>query len=176
MIMARMAGPTGAVIAVDPVPHNISVAIKNRFLNHADNIFIKRAAISSNNGKVRISRTPGGHISLSGYEVECLSLDTLVSEYGKPDVIFMDIEGQECHALDGGQRTLELDIDWFIEIHAKCGLEDAGGSVAQVVQRFRDAGYNLYLKTVDNESAPFQPLDFLPDDRFFMVASRSKLL
>jgi FkbM family methyltransferase len=176
MILARLVGPTGAVVAVDPVPHNISVANQNRCLNNLENLFIRRAAISSANGKVRFTSTSNGHISSSGFEVECRSLDALVQEYGKPDVIFMDVEGHECHALDGGKHTLALDIDWFIEVHVGCGLEAAGGSAQQLIEQFRSAGYYIFLKTDDVESAPFQPLDSLPNHRFFLVASRSELL
>jgi len=173
LLLARIVGDSGRVIAIEAGQHNFDVANENKSLNKAQNLSIIRAAVAETDG-VTMSFTGGinGSISASGESVGSKSIDGLAFEYGNPDVIMLDIEGYEWRALEGAKEALHSNADWYIEVHSGCGLESFGGSSAEVVQVFRDHGYTLYCQTDEGYRDQFRPMTTLPKGRFFMVAVR----
>jgi hypothetical protein len=71
------------------------------------NLLIKRAVVAENSG-TPISFTGGinGCVSPSRETVLSTSIDALTSEYGAPDVVWLDVEGYECRALAVLQKHL----------------------------------------------------------------------
>jgi FkbM family methyltransferase len=173
LLLARIVGDTGRVIAIEAGQRNFDVANENKNLNAAQNLSIIHAAVAEKH-EVMMSFAGGlnGSISAFGESVRSKSIDGLASEYGKPDVIMLDIEGYESRALDGAKETLNSDSDWYVEVHSGCGLESFGGSSADIVQVFRDHGYKLYCQTDEAYRDQFCPMTTLPKGRFFMVAVR----
>ena len=171
LLLARIVGDSGRVIAIEAGQHNFDVAKENKNLNAVQNLSIIRAAVAERGG-VAISFSGGinGSISASGESVGAKSIDGLASEYGKPDVVMLDIEGYELRALEGAKETLDANVDWYVEVHAGCGLESFGGSAAEVVQVFRGHGYDLYCQTDEHYRDQFRPMSTLPKGRFFMIA------
>lgn len=173
LLLARIVGDTGRVVALEAGEHNFEVANENKELNAAQNLSIIRAAVAEKDD-VMMSFTGGinGSVSVSGESVRSKSIDALASEYGKPDVIMLDIEGYESRALEGAKETLSSDVDWYVEVHSGCGLESFGGSPSEVVQVFRDHGYKLYCQIDEHYRDQFRPMTRLPEERFFMIAAK----
>ncbi len=171
LLLARIVGDTGRVIAIEAGQHNFDIANENKNLNSAQNLSIIRAAVAEKHG-VMMSFAGGlnGSISALGESVCSKSIDGLASEYGSPDVILLDIEGYESRALEGAKETLNSNSDWYVEVHSGCGLESFGGSSPEVIQIFRDHGYKLYCQTDESYRDQFRPMTTLPKGRFFMVA------
>jgi len=173
LLLARIVGDTGRVIAIEGGRRNSDVANENKHLNAAQNLSIIRAVVAEREGAMMsFSGGINGSISASGESVRAKSIDGLASEYGKPDVIMLDIEGYESRALEGAKETLNSDVDWYVEVHSGCGLESFGGSPSEVVQVFQDHGYKLYCQIDEHYRDQFRPMIKLPKERFFMIAAK----
>jgi Methyltransferase FkbM domain len=83
--------------------------------------------------------------ALGRTEVDSYSVDRLAEIYGRPDVLFTDVEGYECQVLQGARETLSGKPDCFVEVHVGKGLEKFGGSVDQVVGYFPSGDYELLV-------------------------------
>lgn len=179
IMLAKIVGDTGSVIAVEADQHSFRVGERNRELNGVRNLDILHAAVAERSGTITF--TLDGHIheptrKSATVTVRAYTIDELTEIHGKPDVLFIDIEGYECKALEAASRTLEMLPDCFVEVHVKAGLENFGGSAEMVRRFFPPERYNLYVST--QEGYPFLPLEptaSCPENRFFLVAlGRSK--
>jgi FkbM family methyltransferase len=176
LMIADRVGSAGRVIAVEAEPHNAAVARRNVELNRATNVEVVHAAGVRVPGHVRFSPGLNGHIGgqqrAGTVEVRGVSIDGLSAEKGAPDVLFIDVEGFELEVLRGASKTLMSKPDLFVEVHQNVGLEQAGGTAADVLELVRTAGYGRLLVS-GGEGQPFGPLDSgeaVPGDRFFLVA------
>jgi FkbM family methyltransferase len=174
LIIADRVGTTGRVVAVEAEPHNAAVARRNIELNRATNVEVVHAAGVHLPGPVRFSPSLNGRIGgqqrPGTIEVRGVSVDELSREQGVPDVLFIDVEGFELEVLRGASQTLASRPDLFIEVHQNVGLEQAGGTAADVVELVRAAGYERLLVS-HGDGHPFGPLDGrIPAERFFLVA------
>ena len=169
---ANIVGPSGRVVAVEGGRRNFDLAIENKRLNKAENLSVLHAVVAAESGvPMSFSSDINGCVSSSGTTVISRSIDALAAEYGTPDVVILDLEGYECRGLAGATRTLKAGADWCVEVHAGCGLESFGGSAEQVVQLFRDGGYDLYCYADERESV--HAMSTIPQGRFFLIATRN---
>jgi FkbM family methyltransferase len=177
LMMAKIVGSGGMVVAVEANWHNASVARENRDLNDAPQLVIVEAAAGRKSGTLLFSEELNGRVELGSgrWPVPCVSIDDLRLRYGAPDVLYMDVEGFEVEVLKGAANTLKHRPDCFVEVHVDCGLQTYGSTAESVVSFFRTANYNLFIAEQDAEmfARPFhalKPGDCLPDERFFLVA------
>ena len=177
MLLAREVGPTGQVVAVEPNPHNVDAASRNRALNGMSQIEFRQAAVSDRpgtlvfnqglNGQLDDGTGAGGRLT-----VESVTIDRLAETYGPPDIVYIDVEGAEVLALDGARSVLASEPDFFIEVHVGCGLEKLGGSVDRLVSFFPRGRYSLLVRE-DEDDAVFRPYtdaDPVIRRRFFLLA------
>jgi len=87
-------------------------------------------------------------------ELKAVSIDDLSETYGRPDLLFIDVEGYECGVLEGAKKTLASSPDCFIETHAGVGLERFHGSVEKLLGLFPQ-GYQFFISEDQGEFAPF---------------------
>jgi hypothetical protein len=136
-----------------------------------------QAAVADREGSIRFNRGLNGQAAeLSDYggvmEVPAITLDSLTSRYGSPDVVLLDVEGFECRALAGAVQTLAARPDWSVEVHVGCGLEGAGGSVEQILRHFPGEAFARYVHS-EGDGEPV-PLEAAPPEklrrRFFLTA------
>jgi FkbM family methyltransferase len=177
LMLAREVGTDGRVVAVEALPHNCRVAERNRLLNDAENLEIVNAAATGEPGVVGFSRTLNGRVEQSRWgigveRVRAVTIPELSAAYGDPDLIYLDVEGMELDVLLGGEALLRrARPPLFVEVHAGCGLEDAGGSVSGILGLLDCCGYSI---RVGAEGGPFSPLDEAPEllgTRHFLVAA-----
>jgi hypothetical protein len=69
-------------------------------------------------------------------------LDNLARTVPNLRAIKMDVQGAECHVLDGAQETLGRDLVWAVELWP-AGLKNAGRSIDELAQVFLDHGYQV---------------------------------
>jgi FkbM family methyltransferase len=176
LILARIVGPAGKVIAVEASRHNADAARKNVKLNGAEQCTVLNAAVSNVPGTLSFSlglngKADDGTGEWGRVEVEACTIDGLAKRCGTPDLLFIDVEGYECRALQGAQQTLHTRPDAFGEVHLGKGLEQFGGSAEQVFGFFPPAHYDLFIS--ENDQEPFRPLldrSQHPQQRFFLIA------
>jgi FkbM family methyltransferase len=114
LVLARLVGDSGSVVAVEAGGHNVRVAERNRHLNGASNLTILHAAagdgamstlrfVEDLNGRVeyRLKGRARGVV-----EVPAVSVDGLAATFGPPDAVLIDVEGFEHRVLAGATATL----------------------------------------------------------------------
>jgi len=172
LIMSQIVGSEGDVVAVEGDPWNASRAVKNFKLNSATNIRSVNAIIGSNTDSPLGKLNPANLMSQWSLDnVPMRSIDSLVREFGNPDVIYVDVDGFELQVLSGSQSAHILDIDWFVEVHVGCGLEVQGGSWQDVLSYFPEDRYERFIASEEQKIfATFAATSPLLADRFFLLA------
>ena len=126
---SRCVGSNGAVVAIEPVPHNLDYLRANVAANNLQNVTIVETALGSAHGlgQLHLATESNWHsmILLKGVHsatlrVKLTTLDRLVAELNLPrvDLVRMDIEGYEVEVIGGMIATLARDRPTLvIELH-----------------------------------------------------------
>lgn len=178
LMLADAVGPTGQVIAVEASEHNFAAACRNRELNSslAPRLHLVHAAVAETPGELMFNEGLNGQVEDGSgqwgrVQVPALTIDDLTEKFGPPDVLYLDLEGYECAALRGADRTLARCPDCFIEVHVGHGLEKFGGSVDQILAYFPSSSYELKAATEDDQMfVPLRRGEPLTNSRFFLLA------
>lgn len=129
LLGARCVGPTGTVVAVEPLPRNADCLERHVALNGLANVVVVRKAVSDFEGSGTFSEegwstgrlSPGARST-----VEVTTLDGLAQELGvEPHVVKVDVEGAEIDLLRGARRLLEeVRPILFMAVHSVSLFED----------------------------------------------------
>jgi FkbM family methyltransferase len=120
LLAAKLAGPTGRVVAFEPVPRNLGYLRRHLALNQCENVSVVAAAVSDRSGTARFRDGPAHTVGAlardeRGYDVEVIALDDYcvgptshgsTSHGPAPRVIKIDVEGAEADVLRGATRVL----------------------------------------------------------------------
>jgi FkbM family methyltransferase len=111
-IAARAVGPTGHVVAFEPLPENASRLRQTVEANALANITIREVAVSSSVGisafYVHSSSLVGGLTQADGaqpIEVPTTTLDAELGVSPPPALVKVDVEGHEAEVIVGGHRV-----------------------------------------------------------------------
>jgi FkbM family methyltransferase len=114
LIAARAVTAGGHVVAIEPLPENVTFLRRHLALNelHA-RVTIVEAAAGDRDGRTRFADEGGrsmGHISAGGrIDVRLVTIDSLVAGgLPAPAVMKLDVEGAEAQVLQGAERTLAV--------------------------------------------------------------------
>ncbi len=134
IIGAHIAGPSGTVHAIEPVPANAEATRRNARINGFTQVRVMEAAASKDSGEEDLITTSdtiwtrlasvGDHpYECSRASVRTISVDDLI-ESGEltrpPDVVKIDVEGAEMDVVEGMRHTLEARRTRVIcEMHGK---------------------------------------------------------
>jgi FkbM family methyltransferase len=146
LLFSRLVGPTGRVVAIEPLPENGANLLHHVQVNGITNTRVISAAVAATAGWTSfqvaasnsMGRVGGGDATL---QVATTMLDALRATVAEPPaVIKMDIEGGEGDALRGGSALLaERRTTWFIALHGdearqRCGeiLSEAGYAIRTI--------------------------------------------
>src|ERR1700730_17226190 len=117
LILSRLVGSNGRVIAFEPIPSNFRILSKNIELNHCQNIQVVNQAVSDRSGRCELA--PHAVSNSSSFSllknggtktivVDAISLDDFLEDWDRPiDFIEIDVEGAEGMVLDGARKTIE---------------------------------------------------------------------
>jgi len=128
LILSKIVGPTGRVIAFEPMPENYQVLSENIEMNRCKNVQIKNMAVSNRSGRcegIPPAKTNSGTFSLitqessNTIEVNATSLDEYLSNWNRPiNFIQMDVEGAEGMVVEGARKTIEAYYPvLLVEVH-----------------------------------------------------------
>jgi FkbM family methyltransferase len=117
LLAAKLVGPTGRVIAIEPEPRNYSLLCRSIEINGYRNIRTFPLALSDSEGTARLRLGPvsGAHtlspepkIGDNTIPIETTTLDSLLARCGisAVDVIKIDVQGWELQVLRGANQTL----------------------------------------------------------------------
>jgi FkbM family methyltransferase len=138
VLASRLVGPTGTVVAFEPLEANIRQIEHNARLNQAA-ITVIPVALSNENGlrDFVVSGSTVGQLTgsqacdLSSFKIQAVPvrrLDTIRSEqkHPPPDLIKIDVEGAEACVLEGGRAMFESERPiLMIELHSTNGAVQA---------------------------------------------------
>lgn len=125
LMEASLVGSSGKVYAVEPVPDNYNLLVKNVKLNNFENIVETfPIAISDSIGKRKLYLSyfsnlntlfPGfsnknNHMTGKYIEVDTLDIGTFIKRRRKIELIRMDIEGAEVEIFNGMLKIIEKDF------------------------------------------------------------------
>jgi FkbM family methyltransferase len=110
LLAAKLAGPTGRVVAFEPVPRNLGYLRRHLALNQCENVSVVAAAVSDRSGTARFRDGPAHTVGTlardeRGYDVQVVALDDYCAAPA-PRVIKIDVEGAEADVLRGAARVL----------------------------------------------------------------------
>lgn len=116
LLAARLVGPTGSVIAFEPLPQARAWLERNVALNRFAHVTVRGEAVADRSATVSLVVGPAHHTSTSSLmapahggdriEVACTRLDDAVPEKARVTLIKVDVEGAEHLVLLGATRVL----------------------------------------------------------------------
>jgi FkbM family methyltransferase len=119
LVGARLVGPTGRVVAFEPVPWCAQAVAHNIALNAFEHAQIRAEAVGAADGSARllvVGEASWSHLESTGrhadvrdeIEVTVVSIDSLVAAgtIPPPNVLKIDTEGAELQAIDGARATI----------------------------------------------------------------------
>jgi FkbM family methyltransferase len=169
MRMARAASE-GQVHVFEPVPLNWHLLCAGVLLNGYRHVTVNRCAVGAEDGEMGFSEaTDGAYSSLvpvgrkgerGRLTVEVRALDSYVQEHALPrvDVIKIDIEGAEPLAMQGARQLLADAARRprliMMELQ-QTNLAAYGATVAGMIDRLREHGYEARVAPADGPVRPF---------------------
>ena len=157
LLAARLVGPSGRVLAVDPNPLNCDRARRGAKDNGFENVDVFAVALSDRTGVVALETdgSNGRIVPVDGpppqpvkanFVVAARTLDSLLNDAGVThvDVVKLDVEGAEPLVLAGAAEMLARDRPVLVSEFYPLALDSApwGGAEAYLAQ-LRQLGYRL---------------------------------
>jgi FkbM family methyltransferase len=157
--LSRCVGPTGAVHSFEPSPDNFR---RLRAATHKlSNVRLSQAAVGEHSGNSELFLSDklnvdhrvylaDGDSRRSRVPIEMIALDDYFKPGERVDLLKVDIQGYELHALRGANRVLEdnPDIKLLIEFWPH-GLKQAGVNWVDLITALEQKG--MTIRQVSNE-------------------------
>ena len=163
--LSRCVGPTGVVHSFEPSPDNFKrLRAATRKLS---NVRLSQAAVGERSGNSELYLSDKLNVDHRAYmadgdsrrtvPIEMVALDDYFKPGERVDLIKMDIQGYELHALRGANRVLEdnADIKLLVEFWPY-GLRQAGANWVDLIAALEQKG--MAIRQVSSEGLiPFHP-------------------
>lgn len=127
LLAARLVGPTGRVVAIEPEPTNLRYLRRHLWLNRCAQATVIEAAVTDREGQVWLddgvwaSNSVSWRVAPTGrLSVRSVAIDPLISAgtIPTPDIVKMDVEGAEGAVLRWRPRSRRCTAHDLVRIHA----------------------------------------------------------
>jgi FkbM family methyltransferase len=151
LLLSRLTGPGGSVIAFEPLPANSRILEENLSLNGCQNARSIRSAVSNASGTFQLDVPDANSWLLAGpsqpgesgprIEVPAISIDDFVKQSAIiPTLLKIDIEGAELSVLHGAAITLaQSHPTLLVELHHP----DITSAIHPAVPLLENLGYRI---------------------------------
>lgn len=151
LLLARLVGPSGSVVAFEPLPANFRVLAENIQLNRLNNVTARPEAVTDYSGTLEFSVPDSSSNLIAGplspgedrptILVPAISLDAFAREIDRPiHFIKMDVEGAEGLVLRGASSLLNsCRPTMLIEVHNM----DGKSRNHEVIPELEKLGYSI---------------------------------
>jgi FkbM family methyltransferase len=172
-LAALRAGFT-SVVAIEPVPSSFRLLRTNLVLNDVeDSVRPLQMGLSNKTGtgildlglrsrKARVLAHPGKSRRRRSQQIRLARLDDLVAEGelapAEVGMVFMDVEGHECHVLEGASSVLQEQVPLVMELNPT--LLRLAGKVGDLPSLL-DRHYTHIVDLRRNSDRAFRPVDHL---------------
>jgi FkbM family methyltransferase len=158
-LAARLVGPGGRVVAVEPEPYNFSLLRRNLRLNAPSHAVAVNAAAGAAPGTARLFKAAenlGDHrlyadgqtVGRDGVDVPVVRLDELyaANRWPAPDFVKIDVQGYEPFVVAGLEGLVTADRPRAVLTeYWPLGIRSAGGDPAAYLEWFRARGFACRL-------------------------------
>lgn len=176
MMIARGLVPDGEVVAVEGIRHNYEIGRHNTAANAVANVVYEHAMIGEANAVMQMTPELNARAVMPGERVyraqpvAVVTVDEVMRRHGRPDLVFMDIEGFEIRALAAAGETFAARPWWSVEVHGDDMIGVYGGSNRDVARLFLDRGYTLHVSRDETRFEPLAALESFPVERCHLIA------
>jgi FkbM family methyltransferase len=174
--LSHCVGPTGLVYSFEPSAENFKrLCVTTR---NFSNIRLSQAAVGERTGEARLYISDKLNVDHRAYKTngdsrravptEMIALDDYFKPGQRVDLIKMDIQGYELHALRGAERVLQenSNINLLLEFWP-AGLEKAGVDWEELVEMLQGLSMNLTLVRTHG-LVPFDARDVRSDISWYV--------
>jgi FkbM family methyltransferase len=149
---SRIVGPEGCVVAVEPVPATKALLESFARANRVSNIQVLQHGAGSgvtdawvdidaeDSAQANVVTAP----SNSSVRISVVPLDQLTTNFRRPDLVKIDVEGLELQVLQGGTRTWRRDRPIIVLEAIPRHLERAGTSFGELRNFLEHFNYGLF--------------------------------
>ncbi len=127
LLLAKLVGPGGKVIAFEPCPNNFRTLEENVRMNDCRNVVLEKRAVAATTGVMNLRSNDTNELTSRAslvygqpmMDVETVSLDDYSSKFQERiRFVMMDVEGAEAAVLQGMRSVLRRDLPMLlIELH-----------------------------------------------------------
>lgn len=159
-------GTTGRVLAIEPDPDNAAVLKMNVALNKLESVVtVVEAAAGAESSRADLfraeSRNRGDHRmypagkNRAAIDVRVIAIDDYTTGWERVDLIKMDIQGYEPHALKGMTGTLRKHESVVLVTEFwPHGMRLSGSDPAEFLAEVRAFGFSIFTMTREGRLAP----------------------
>ncbi len=183
LLASKCVGSEGHVVSFEPLPSVRELLISNLQLNRLSNCEIFDLALSNRAEESEFFAGPVSHYGVSSLRciddssgsirVRTARMDGILRGDRKIDLVKIDVEGAECHVLEGMKQILQQNRpDIVLEVSPKY-LEGMGKSTSDLDLILRSNGYKCYA--IEHTGLrPLQSLSLYPAAQFNAFATARK--
>jgi FkbM family methyltransferase len=163
LLAAKLVGPTGTVISVEPNPTNVQRLYAGIVLNRFENVRVlpyaasdRRATFSLMGSSSNSSLTLAKSYDVQGHYVQSIVLDEELAGLPSIDFVKIDVEGYEPVALEGFSRLLRKHRPTILtEFNPRCLREIHGRAPIDYLAQLFSLSRRLRVITIFGDSVTF---------------------
>jgi FkbM family methyltransferase len=146
LLLSKLVGTRGQVIAIEPEKLNINLLRRNLFTNHATNVTMIGCAAAAENGQIDLFLSPdnaGDHrttyneLSSSIVKVPCYRLDHILEFADQIDGLVIDAQGFDHRIIEGASFIHNSKCKFVMTEFWPAGILEAGDSPQKVFSKYQ---------------------------------------